>query len=57
MSTARELYIHNLVCFCTLEGFRFWLVIPVICKNVNSLIATSFSFYVFFIHGKNSHVR
>jgi hypothetical protein len=30
---ARVLYIRNLLYFWTLEGFRTWLMIPMICKN------------------------
>jgi hypothetical protein len=44
VAIARVLYICNPVCFYTSEGFRTWLMIPVICKNYDSLIATYFSF-------------
>jgi hypothetical protein len=37
------LYISNLVCFSTLEGFRIIFMIPVICKNIDNLFETSFS--------------
>lgn len=37
VSTDGVLNIRNLVCFLTLEGFKTWLTIPVICKNCDMI--------------------
>jgi hypothetical protein len=41
---AEVLYIVSLVRFCTSEGFKVPLVIPVTCRNYDILTVTSFSF-------------
>jgi uncharacterized membrane protein len=43
---ASVLYIHNLVCFWTLEGCRSRLMILVICKNFDNFFGISFSFFI-----------